>query len=210
MKSAARNGQSWNLTFERFAMNTSIGTIKYGREIGNKLANNIFIFHACVDCGKTRWVRLIKGKPQRMRCKSCANRLTNLTHPDRYKYAARKSHVHGYIEVKLDKDDFFYPMVNTTGYVREHRLVMAKHLGRCLHSWETVHHKNGDKHDNRIENLELALSQGEHIKSHSKGYRDGYQKGLYDGHEARIKALELRVTLLEAENVLLKGRRVGA
>ena len=44
-------------------------------------------------------------------------------------------------------------------YVREHIDLMEHHLGRALEERETVHHRNGVRSDNRLENLELWSSK---------------------------------------------------
>ena len=51
-------------------------------------------------------------------------------------------------------------------YIYEHRHIMQEHIGRELDRKEHVHHKNGNRLDNRIDNLEL-LSISKHMSEHA-------------------------------------------
>uniref|UniRef100_A0A6M3LTF2 Putative HNH endonuclease n=1 Tax=viral metagenome TaxID=1070528 RepID=A0A6M3LTF2_9ZZZZ len=148
-----------------------IGEIRKAKEIGYKGGYN-FTWHACISCGKGRWVIIYKGKPRSLRCHACANRTLSKEARNKAGEAQRGERHHhwkggrkhfggGYIQILLQPDDFFYPMAGKGRYVLEHRLVMAKSLGRCLQSWEIVNHRNkklneqGEK-DNSFNNLQLT------------------------------------------------------
>ena len=75
---------------------------------------------------------------------------------------------------RRDKDGYIciynidHPFRNAANVIMEHRLVMEKYLGRYLKREEVVHHKNGIKDDNRLENLKLFKNDFEHQKYHKE------------------------------------------
>jgi len=105
---------------------------------------------------------------------------------------------YGYVLITLSLDSPYLGMArkhrggdNCTSFcILEHRLVIAQHLGRCLKSSEIVHHINGIKDDNRLENLELLNDHLHHLP--------------YTMLEKKMCALETRILLLEADNELLR------
>lgn len=69
---------------------------------------------------------------------------------------------------------------NIRGYIYEHRAVMEKYLDRMLLPWETVHHINEVKLDNRVENLFLCT-----VKEHSALHREG--KRPSESHREKMR-----------------------
>jgi hypothetical protein len=85
---------------------------------------------------------------------------------------------------------------------REHRLIMEAHIGRKLTPEELVHHKNGVKTDNRIENLEIE-NWADHTEHHHSGSQrdDLFKKTaqvMANYRERQIKLAECNSDLLEA------------
>jgi hypothetical protein len=166
-----------------------IGDTRKASEIGRK-GTARYVLRLC-RCGSRQWVQINKflaGKC--LVCKSCANQKKSETQKGTGGPSWKGGRVRlsgGYIGAYVHEDD---PMIGMAKhgarngrcrYVLEHRLVMARHLGRPLTSLEVIHHKNGVKDDNRIENLELKSSHNEHMAEHSAGYRDGFDQGYRDG-----------------------------
>lgn len=94
--------------------------------------------------------------------RKCANEMAK-------KSALRKARSNGHWKGGLSASSNGYRMLTSGPYAKRfkyhHRYVMEQHLGHPLDSNEIVHHVNGDKKDNRIENLEL-MTRSEHIQHH--------------------------------------------
>lgn len=178
-----------------------VGSIKLGSEIG-KSTHDRYIWHACEMCGKERYVRLDRGKPKNRQCAVCGHktRASKQRGEANPSWKGGRHHTaNGYIEVQLQPEDEFYPMTNYRGRVLEHRLIMAKHLGRLLEPWEIVHHKNRVKDDNVLSNLELVESITLHVDKHSRG----------NTQSRLIQQLLKEVNRLRSENSRLRKLNKG-
>lgn len=118
---------------------------------------------ACANCGKefepskTQWSNFTRGINKHMFCSiGCVGEF--YSGENNYSWKGRRSvDERGYVRIQLG---------GRGGYKYEHRIVMEEKLGRKLRPEEVVHHINGDRQDNRPENL-MLLSDSEHGRHHA-------------------------------------------
>ncbi len=84
-------------------------------------------------------------------------------------YRRGKGNYKGPRYVRCPKE--YLPMARQDGYVMEHRLVMAQHLGRLLSKTEVVHHIDHDPRNNTLDNLQLFATNGEHKRAEGAARR---------------------------------------
>lgn len=163
----------------------------------------------CPFCGKVRTWRnsairsAIKAGRFSAKCRSCSTshhskQRSGFRHPsfnpnkktdDGYKLINCSTLSAGHRSIAL-------PMSCRSGncnYITEHRLIMALHLNRSLFSHEIVHHRNGIKDDNSLDNLVLLTTRRLHHSGHGDMYYQKWQEA-----ESEVRALK-------AENQTLRS-----
>lgn len=154
-------------------LNVAVGTVfnylkKYN--IQSRKISDYPVSQKAIENGR-RVGKMHKGKrlSDETKNKIALSHTGKFYNPSKYGGAIKKRS-DGYISVYIPS----HPLANKDGYVMEHRLVMEEHIGRFLQEDEVVHHKNHNRSDNRLENLQLMTFK-EHMSFHMK---ERYRKGV--------------------------------
>jgi hypothetical protein len=167
------------------------GDLARSNEVGAPYGTRLVIWHVCEICGLGRWVETRREVAVGRFCYQCGRKAgkprgskPRELHP-RWK-GGRHVAANGYAQIVVSLDDPLISMADSRGRVYEHRLVMARHLQRVLSRDEQVHHLNGNKLDNRLENLEL-LSLHEHAARHADEVNELRRRVQELEHELRLR-----------------------
>jgi hypothetical protein len=112
-------------------------------------------------------------KPAIRQCEICGSDFTPPKKNRPGRYCSAKCRNTGNARASAKKRGESQRGKGVVGYVKQggrhqHRIVAEQMLGRLLVKGEIVHHKDGNKHNNSPENLEV-MKQGEHMRAHGMG-----------------------------------------
>ena len=155
------------------------------------------IYFPCPNCNIHLWKPLYRVKQNdRVLCRKCAAKISSkkkaaiMIQNTENKILEGKAcsfiDKSGYKHIRVTRD---YPYLsdvhkrNGNFYMLEHRLVMSEYLSRSLESSEIIHHKDRNKLNNNLDNLEI-LSNSEHNETHHR---------------------ELKIYIQYLENILLEN-----
>ena len=153
-------GEAIDLTGQRFGRLTVLKRVPKPKHLK---ANTVYWLCKC-DCGSD--AKIIAGCNLKGTTKSCGcmyreRKGESGSKNGNWKGGRIKSE--GYVSLRMpEHPNAKKTKGNKKGYVKEHVYIMSKYLGRALGEGECVHHKNGIKDDNRIENLELCTTKSHH------------------------------------------------
>ena len=165
IKITTESGKELKLTPDHEIL-TPNGFVASGKlSIGDELVCNGK--QICKMCGGDKDIITYKYAKYRGYCKNCMRVMNG----NQYHCISKRKDKRGYIRL-VGEPLKIHPKYKKNGYISEHVYVMETHLGRYLYKNEAVHHINGNKSDNRIENLQL-LSFADHNKLH-KHYENLY------------------------------------
>ena len=168
----------------------------------------IEIWVTCPICKIAKWKNLIITQTPKYtglchRCRTIAMHKKRALRPINERPRTKRKD--GYLELVLPDWHWCYPMATKSRHsILIHRLIMAEHLHRLLESWELIHHKNGVKDDNRIENLKITTR-----KDHDLTFAKGYDAGFKAGSKIKIDELRKEIRLLRWELKQVKESRFG-
>lgn len=168
-----------------------VGDFATAKSVGRK-GRAIHVWEACPQCGCERW---IKRNARGTLCQGCAHPPIHRGASNNRWNESKRTVTKSGVRVYMTPDHSHFAMAHKCGLgyaILEHRLVMAKSIGRYLEPWEVVHHIDGNNCNNELSNLLLLPHRAMH--------------SAYTFLQMEVRDLKARVTLLEAENVLLQAQ----
>ena len=169
-------------------------------------SNKILVSVICPTCGQTRTLLFgrnyvengFRQRGYRTQCQACAVKTGwQKKHAVKLAKGLRHTTNEGYVEVWEEPG-----LGSKNGkWTHEHRLIMEQFLGRSLVRGESVHHRNGKRDDNRIENLELWISKNQHAHRFGQRVVDVCADYIAEMSGADRERFDARLkTLLEHKN----------